>query len=112
MPQDGQTAFPNRPGGKLCHNLVLQIEAREVQVVTERVWTDPLPVLRVTYRNIDKVHFRAVKYDWANRLTRDRWRPDQINQADHNDLVTRRPELEWSADPKAGTAALTGRRSG
>src|SRR5262249_1574965 len=71
---DGMNAFPNSPGGKLCHNLVLAIEQKEVQVVTERVWTDPLPVIRVTYRNIDKVHFRAVKYDWASRLTRDRWR--------------------------------------
>jgi Bacterial Alpha-2-macroglobulin MG10 domain/Alpha-2-macroglobulin family/MG2 domain len=95
---DGQNAFPNSPGGKLCHNLVLQIEAREVQVVTERVWTDPLPLLRVTYRNIDKVHFRAVKYDWPSRLTRDRWRPEQFNPADRNDLVSRKPELEWSVD--------------
>jgi uncharacterized protein YfaS (alpha-2-macroglobulin family) len=95
---DGMNAFPNSPGGKLCHNLVLAIEQKEVQVVTERVWTDPLPVIRVTYRNIDKVHFRAVKYDWASRLTRDRWRPEQINQADLNDLVSRKPELEWSAD--------------
>jgi uncharacterized protein YfaS (alpha-2-macroglobulin family) len=95
---DGQAAFPNSPGGKLCHNLIREIEAREVQVVTERVWTDPLPVLRVNYRNIDKVHFRAVKYDWPKRLSRDRWRPEQLTDADREDLVRRQPELEWSAD--------------
>lgn len=94
----GKNAFPASVGGKLCNNLVLEIEAKNVQVMTERVWTDPLPVLRVSYRNIDKVHFRAVKFSWADRLTRDRWRPEQINQADRNELVTRKPELEWTAD--------------
>ena len=28
------------------------------------------PVIRVTYRNIDKVHFRAVKYDWVEPARR------------------------------------------
>lgn len=95
---DGRSAFPNSPGGKLCHNLIREIEAKELQVVTERVWTDPLPALRVTYRNINKVHFRAVRYDWSRRLTRDRWRPEHLTDADRNELVTRQPELEWSAD--------------
>src|SRR5262245_2698410 len=94
---DGKNAFPDSPGGKLCHNLILQIEAREVQVMTERVWTDPLPVLRVTYRNIDQVHFRAVKLDWSGRLSRERWRPEHLTEADRNELVRRQPELEWSA---------------
>src|SRR5262245_63014856 len=76
----------------------MQVEAKEVQIATERVWTDPLPQLRVTYKNITKVHFRAVKYDWASRLTRDRWRPEQLTDTDRNDLVRRKPELEWSAD--------------
>ncbi len=95
---EGKNAYPNSNGGKLCANLVIEIEAKAVQVTTERVWTDPLPILRVSYRNIDKVHFRAVKYDWASRLTRDRWRPEYITDADRNDLVNRQPELEWSAD--------------
>ncbi|WP_020472175.1 alpha-2-macroglobulin family protein [Zavarzinella formosa] len=94
----GKNAFPDSNGGKLCHNLILSIEAKEVQVTTERVWNDPPPVLRVQYRNISKVHFRAVKADWASRLGGDRWRPEYLNEADRNDLVTRKPELEWSAD--------------
>jgi uncharacterized protein YfaS (alpha-2-macroglobulin family) len=94
----GKNAFPNSNGGKLCANLVLEIEAKSVQVTTERVWTDPLPTLRVSYRNITKVHFRAIQYDWATRLTRDRWRPENITEGDRHDLVTRKPDIEWSAD--------------
>ncbi|MBO0697415.1 MAG: hypothetical protein J2P46_03410, partial [Zavarzinella sp.] len=95
---EGKRAFPESAGGKLCHNLILQIEAKEVQITAERVWADPLPPLRVTYKNITKVHFRAVKFDWASRLTRDRWRPEMLTDADRNELVRRKPELVWSAD--------------
>lgn len=95
---EGKNAFPNSNGGKLCHNLIIEIEAKAVQVTTERVWTDPLPTLRVNYRNIDKVHFRAIKYDWASRLTRERWRPENMTDADRNELVTKKADLEWSAD--------------
>jgi uncharacterized protein YfaS (alpha-2-macroglobulin family) len=95
---EGRDAFPQSPGGKMCHNLVITIEAKSVQVLTERVWNDPLPQIRVTYRNIDKVHFRAVKFSWPDRLAPGRWRPEQITEADRNELVTRKPELEWSAD--------------
>ena len=94
----GRDAFPQSNGGKLCQNLVLTIEAKQVQLMTERVWNDPQPQIRVTYKNIDKVHFRAVKLNWQARLTRDRWRPEHLTEADRNELVNRKPELEWSAD--------------
>ncbi len=94
----GKNAFPNSAGGKLCHNLIISIEAKEVLVTTERVWTDPLPILRVQYRNISKVHFRAIKADWAARLTRERWRPEFLTEADRKEFVTKQPDLAWSAD--------------
>ncbi len=95
----GKNAFPNSDGGKLCHNLILQIEAKQVQVMTERVWNDPLPVLRVQYKNVSKVYFRAVKVDWASRLkTQNRWRPDQLDRNDYENLVKQKPDLEWNAD--------------
>jgi hypothetical protein len=52
----------------------------------------------VTYRNIDKVHFRAIKYDWKSRLNRQRLAAGYLTGGDRRDLVTRKPELEWSAD--------------
>ena len=30
--------FPQSPGGKLCHNLVTEIEAKSASITTERVW--------------------------------------------------------------------------
>src|SRR6266480_7107903 len=34
----GANAFPNSAGGKLCRNLVSEMEAKSVAVTTERVW--------------------------------------------------------------------------
>src|SRR5262249_55802568 len=39
----GAQTLPESHGGKLCHNLVQEIEAKSSQVNTERVWNDPWP---------------------------------------------------------------------
>ena len=60
--------FPESPGGQLCYNLIQSIEAKDLQISTERVWNKPWPEIRVHYRNLAKVHFRAVRYDWQKLL--------------------------------------------
>ena len=50
------------------------IEAKEVNVTTERVWAEPFASVRVRYRNITKVHFRAIKVNWVERIGKERWR--------------------------------------
>ena len=59
---------PQSPGGAMCRNLVTEIEARELSLVTERSWAAPWPVVRVTYRNLAKVHLRLARADWEGRL--------------------------------------------
>ena len=68
----GRNAFPESIGGKLCHNLVAEIEQREVRILTERVWNAPWPEIEIRYRNVTNVWFRAVSYDWDLFLRRDR----------------------------------------
>jgi hypothetical protein len=94
----GKNAFPQSVGGKLCANLILDIEAKNFSVLTERVWNDPLPMLRVSYRNIAKVYFRAVKVDWNTRFTQDRWGPGTLSESDRNQFVRQVPAFTWSAD--------------
>jgi uncharacterized protein YfaS (alpha-2-macroglobulin family) len=91
-------AFPESRGGKLAYNLIRQIEAREVNIQTERVWTDPLPVIRVRYRNITKVHFRLYRTDWAGRLGGNRYRPEQLTDQDRAQFLSRRPDAAFAAD--------------
>jgi len=91
--------FPDTPGGNQCHNLVQQIEAKSYQVATERVWTDPWPTIAVTYRNLDKIHLRAVKYDWEDLITRKkRWGWEDLDHKERESLLRKRAAKAWSAD--------------
>ena len=76
----GAELFPQSPGGKLCRNLVTEIEAKSASITTERVWNcfpasgagvspasepgkdsrDACPTFTVRYRNVEAVYFRAI----------------------------------------------------
>jgi uncharacterized protein YfaS (alpha-2-macroglobulin family) len=96
-------AFPESRGGRQAYNLIRQIEAREVNVQTERVWADPLPAVRVHYRNITRVHFRLYRTDWAGRLGGNRFRPEHLTPQDRVAFLSQRPDAEFSADLPATT---------
>jgi hypothetical protein len=64
----GADAYPTSPGGALCKNLVVEIEAPELSLQTETSWADPWPVVRVSYRNLARVHLRLAKADFQARL--------------------------------------------
>ncbi|MBX9628622.1 MAG: hypothetical protein K2X82_32795, partial [Gemmataceae bacterium] len=88
----GQRAFPDSPGGKLCFNLVQEIEAPAANITTERVWADPLPAIKVTYRNVAELHVRVVKADYAELLNRPAWVPEQLNGDELKAYLGRKPE--------------------
>ncbi|OWK36471.1 alpha-2-macroglobulin family protein [Fimbriiglobus ruber] len=96
--QQAVNAYPDSLGGKQAFNLILQIEAKAVQIHTERVWTDPLPVIRVQYRNITGVHFRVYKADWAARLGGQYRRPEALSPEDRRAFLAKKPDLEFSTD--------------
>ena len=91
-------AYPNSVGGKLAYNLIRQIEAKGINVVTERVWNDPLPAIRVTYKNLTKVHFRLYRADWSARLGGGRYRPEALTDVDRQQFLARRPDFAFAAD--------------
>ncbi len=119
----GANAFPNSPGGKLCRNLISEIEAKSISLTTERVWNCPgkagvppaqtpedtaarsngCPTIEVRYRNVTNVYFRAVAYDWSLFLQRNHSRPESLNQSERVELFARQPAFEWSASLPATT---------
>jgi hypothetical protein len=76
----GATLHPDSPGGKLCRNLILQIETPEVTVSTEEVWNQPWPTIDVGYRNVNRVYLRAVPWPWEEFLQREHSRPEQLGK--------------------------------
>lgn len=94
----GLKAFPDSIGGKNCYNLIQQIEAKSITISTERVWNDPWPVINVNYRNINRVHFRAVAWDFTDRIKSPSWRPEYLTEVEQKQLLAKKPVLEWAHD--------------
>ena len=98
LAQQGAQAFANTPGGDLCYNLVKQIESKSASVMTERVWNEPSPSIRVTYRNLTKVYLRLVHEDWLARVKSGKYRGQLLDWNELQALTQRKPDLAWSAD--------------
>jgi len=93
LASEGWEAYPTSLGGTFCRGLILQIEAKSASVSTERVWNDPLPKLQVTYRNVSKVYFRAVPYDFA-AFAGTIW--DSLTLKEVQALLAAEPVLQWN----------------
>lgn len=93
----GWTAFPRSYGGLSCYNLIQQIESKSCTIRTEGVWNEPLPEIEVTYRNVARVFFRAVRqeFDLAGRSSpwRSGFDADRVRA-----LLAAVPVRTWSAD--------------
>ena len=90
--------FPRSPGGILCYNLVKQIEAKSANIMTERVWNEPWPAIRVNYRNVTKVYFRLIRQDWGARMKSGHYRGEYLDDAERRTMLARQPDRAWSAD--------------
>ena len=95
---EGVGRFPDSVGGRRCYNLIQQIEARQSQVHTERVWNQPLPTIDVSYRNVTKVYFRVVPFDFEEYTRSQRWGAENLDQNQRQALLNVKPVLTWSAD--------------
>ncbi len=97
LAQRGLDAFPKTAGGDMCFNMLKQIEAKSAQLETERVWNAPWPTLNVTYRNVDRVFFRAIPANFENYITRSRWSFGEFDEKQRKKLLATPPALEWNA---------------
>lgn len=96
--QRGAALHPDTPGGNRCANLASSILQPQASAVTERVWNDPLPEIEVSYKNLAKVYFRVVPFDWEARLGGKRYRPEQLTPEEREELLAKDPVKQWSAD--------------
>ncbi|HNQ90291.1 MAG TPA: alpha-2-macroglobulin family protein [Verrucomicrobiota bacterium] len=94
----GQQAHPDSPGGTLCANLVAEIEARSLSIEAEGIWNRPWAPIRVRHRNVERVHFRLVRWAWDEFLDRRHNRPDNLNEKERDQVLARAPEHTWSKD--------------
>ena len=91
----GWKVFPDSPGGKLCHDLIKEIEAKSFNIMTERVWNSA-PTIQVRYRNLTNLYFRAIAYDW-NLSEKQRYRSEYLNTEQRKNILAMTPAHTWSA---------------
>jgi len=99
----GEKAYPDSIGGKLCFNLIQSIDSKSSVLATERVWIPGADTSRtpneimVRYKNITEAHFRIIRGDWSERMKSGDYRPEYLNDKERKALLTRKAEHEWSA---------------
>ena len=94
----GLETFPNSAGAASCLNIIKKIEQKSASIRTERVWNEPLPNLDVTYRNVDKVFFRAIQVEFEPWLRSRSWGGINYDSSHDQGLLERKPALEWHAE--------------
>ena len=60
----GAEAFPNHLFGKLCLNVIVDLEERELGVIAPTTWTGSGEQLTVDHVNVSHVWFRAYRQPW------------------------------------------------
>ena len=98
--QRGLNAFPNTPGGNRCYNLIKKIEAKSYHPQVERVWNDPWPVITMRYRNIDQMHFRAIKANWLEEIRNLGRLPSYFREKDKQRVMKMKVTKAWSEQLK------------
>jgi len=83
----GAEAHPRSPGGAMCRNLVAEIDSRELSLQAERSWAAPWPTVRITYRNLARVHLRLARADWQARLAAGRPNANWLDDADRRTIL-------------------------
>lgn len=91
----GAALHPKSVGAARCRNLIRSIEAPDATIITEGVWNAPAPEIRVTYRNLSKVYFRAIPWDWDYFLDSNRQNFNYFDESTRNKILATKPALEW-----------------
>ena len=95
---EAAAAYPKSHGGTESANLVSRIEAKELSISTERSWADPFPSIRVTYRNLAKLHVRVCQADWLGRLKAGKPHAGWLDEQDRTALLAQPALREHTAD--------------
>ena len=103
LASQGLKRHPDSTGGRQCYNVIQQIESRELYISTERVWNSAVPEINVSYRNLDQIHFRIIKFDYTNWNWGQRQLPTNLGTEELKKLLQGPRVTEWSQDLKPTT---------
>ena len=93
LARKGAFRWPQTPEGDACHELGRSIKFPEIQFETERILSSPFPSIDVWAKNVSRLHFKLVKADWRDLLTKS---PHGDTSRDRKFALSReKGEREW-----------------
>ncbi len=99
LAEQGIARFPDSVGARQCRNLLSEIQTKSIQLTTERVWNGDDVRIDVRYRNVNKVWFRLVEFDYLNWKQWGQQRsPQNVYNKDMQAIVKATAIKEWSVD--------------
>ena len=94
----GAGRFPESVGGRECANVIREIEEKSLSITTERVWNGSTSAIEVRYRNLDRVCFRIVPFDFEAAVRAGRDMDDRPNAQRLKEMVAGEPVRAWSVN--------------
>ncbi len=94
----GMKRFPGSNGGMTCAGLIDQIERPELSLSVEHTWNAAEPQFSASYRNLDKVHFRLIKFDYLKWQFGRYGSPDNLDVQQRKSLRQRPAIKSWSVE--------------
>ena len=96
----GANRFKDSRGGKMCRNLINTIEAPQILIASESVWNKATSKFELSYRNIDRVYFRIVEFDYR-KFARDHGaHPSSLSADEREKIINQQPVKQWSIELK------------
>jgi hypothetical protein len=99
----GAETFPDHPFGKLCRDILHDIESPNLEIESESTWTPAGSSLLVQHRNLSHVYFRAYARPWSLNKRTIEEDPTPEEEDDEDDeaekrfkkLLKDRPAMSW-----------------
>ncbi len=108
----GKRLFPGSVGSRRCRRLIKEITRKRLVVETDFVWHPTWSRIRLHYRNLDRVYFRAVPVTLEECIEvgveEDDFSPASIADAKGRELLLRKSAKEWSVKLPATKDYATG----
>ncbi|PKL39468.1 MAG: hypothetical protein CVV41_20745 [Candidatus Riflebacteria bacterium HGW-Riflebacteria-1] len=98
----GRSAHPNSYGASICNNVIATIKSREVSIETERIMLPEGGQATISFKNINKVHFRLIPRNPDELYKKQNYSPDSIQWDDYAAIFKRKPLEQWSVDVDPG----------
>jgi len=94
---DGERAFPESPGARICRQLRSQIEAPSFSLLSMVIDAPRQRSIEITHRNLSRLNFRAYRLPdgpFESRPFRYQgWNDDRVRQ-----LLSRKPDASWRSE--------------